>query len=102
MNNLPDRDSVAWRPWLSDRMCPCDERASSRSGAAGAAEVRGYVGQDTRSTADEIAKFADLRDRGAISDEEVISDEEFQQARRRRWGGSSRRPAATGPRSGLR
>jgi hypothetical protein len=30
----------------------------------------GYVGRDTRSTADEIAKFADLRDPGAISDEE--------------------------------
>jgi hypothetical protein len=50
------------------------------------------VGQDTRSTAYEIAKFADLRDRVAISDAEVISDEEFQQAKANALG---RQPAPT-------
>lgn len=33
-------------------------------------EYAAYVGRDTRSTADEIAKLADLRDRGAMSEEE--------------------------------
>jgi len=33
-------------------------------------EYSARVGRDTRSTADEIAKLADLRDRGAISEEE--------------------------------
>jgi hypothetical protein len=37
--------------------------------------VQNVVGSDGRSTADEIARLADLRDRG------VISEEEFQQAK---------------------
>ena len=37
--------------------------------------VQNVAGSDGRSTADEIARLADLRDRGAIS------EEEFQQAK---------------------
>ncbi len=49
-------------------------------------EYAAYVGRDTRSTADEIAKLADLRDRGAMS------EEEFQHAKAKALG---REPAAT-------
>ena len=44
-------------------------------GAAMRRYVQNVVSSDGRSTADEIARLADLRDRG------VISEEEFQQAK---------------------
>ncbi|HEY0815207.1 MAG TPA: SHOCT domain-containing protein [Pseudonocardia sp.] len=46
-------------------------------------QYSGYVGRNTGSTADEIAKLADLRDRGAIS------EEEFQHAKAKALGRDS-------------
>jgi hypothetical protein len=51
------------------------DRAQRRS-----QEYAAYVGRNTRSAADEIAKLADLRDRGAMS------EEEFQHAKAKALG----------------
>jgi len=77
-------------PWLGSLVYLIvrggDERARTREGAGQAAGLRAYVRRDAPSTADEIAKFADLRDRGAMS------EEEFQHAKAKALG---REPAAT-------
>jgi hypothetical protein len=57
------------------------ERAQGRQ-----QDYAAHIRRDAPSTADEIAKFADLRDRGAMS------EEEFQHAKAKALG---REPAAT-------
>ena len=62
-------------PWLGAlvyliaRGRAMNERALDRAQLR-SQEYAAYVGRDSRSTADEIAKLADLRDRGAMSEEE--------------------------------
>ena len=78
-------------PWLGSlvylivRGRAMNERALSRAQLR-QQEYAAYVGRDAPSTADEIAKFADLRDRGAMS------EEEFQHAKAKALG---REPGVT-------
>ena len=80
-------------PWLGAlvyliaRGRAMNERALERAQRS-SQEYAAYVGRDTRSAADEIAKLADLRDRGAMS------EEEFQHAKAKLLG---RQPAAAYP-----
>jgi Phospholipase_D-nuclease N-terminal/Short C-terminal domain len=78
-------------PWLGSlvylivRGRAMNERALERAQGR-QQDYAAYVRRDAPSTADEIAKFADLRDRGAMS------EEEFQHAKAKALG---REPAAT-------
>ena len=78
-------------PWLGSlvylivRGRSMNERALERAQAM-QPEYAAYARRDAPSTADEIAKFADLRDRGAMS------EEEFQHAKAKALG---REPAVT-------
>ena len=78
-------------PWLGSlvylivRGRAMNERALERAQAT-QPDYAAYARRDAPSTADEIAKFADLRDRGAMS------EEEFQHAKAKALG---REPAVT-------
>jgi hypothetical protein len=82
-------------PWLGAlvyliaRGRAMNERALERAQRS-SQEYAAYVGRDTRSTADEIAKLADLRDRGAMS------EEEFQHAKAKALGLQSAATSADG------
>jgi hypothetical protein len=82
-------------PWLGAlvyliaRGRAMNERALERAQRS-SQEYAAYVGRDTRSTADEIAKLADLRDRGAMS------EEEFQHAKAKALGLQSTATSADG------
>ena len=74
---------MARRPGLPDRARSLDERARHGSGTANEQAFSQYVRQTAgagTSTADELSKLADLRDRG------TISDEEFQHAKAKLLG----------------
>ena len=83
LDGVPDLPALARRAGLPDRARALDERARPGPGAAQRAGVRPYVRQTAgtgTSTADELSKLADLRDRG------TISDEEFQHAKAKLLG----------------